>query len=110
MVFKVKSWSHILIEGFCMINVDYEGKHSKWVYGWEGNEDPTKRGKYPNPQYDKSAKPDKKPKYCKGHICPDCIQESKLCPHLAYAPVEKELKDKFTTLVHEYFKEEDEKT
>lgn len=99
MVFKVKTWNHILIEGFCMINVDHLAKSSKYIYGWEGNKDPEARGKLPNPNYDPDSKPDEKPEYCKTYVCEACIQGSKLCEHLAWSGVEKKLKKKFKKLV-----------
>ena len=102
--FKVRGWSHIIIEGFCCINQDYEHKHSKWVYGWKGNKNPEDRGKKPNPDYDPDAKPDEKPDYCKGHVCDACIQENRtLCPHLAYCGVEKKLRKKFVKIVRKIY-------
>ena len=105
--FRVKGWSHIFIEGFCLINLYYQSQHSKWIYGWEGNEDPAARGKLPNPQYDPKAKPDKKPKWCKGHVCPDCLNDGKMCEHLGWSPVTDELRKRLHAVVHQYFEEVD---
>jgi hypothetical protein len=106
-VFRVKGWSHIFIEGFCLINLDYEGKHSRWTYGFKGNKDPADRGKLPNPFYDPKAKPDKKPKWCKGQVCPDCLHEGKMCEHLGWSPVPDELRNLLHATVHKHFEDVD---
>lgn len=102
-VFGVNKWNHILIEGFCRINSDYLNKHSKWVYGWKGNKNPEDRGKKPNPDYDPDVKPDEKPEYCKEHVCINCIQADRLCPHLAFCSVEKKLRKKFVKVVKKMY-------
>jgi hypothetical protein len=102
-VYRVKKWSHILIEGFCRINQEYDHKHSKWTYGWKGNKNPEDRGKLPNKDYDPTVKPDEKPEYCKGHICEACLHDGTMCPNLLYGTVEKKLKKKFGKLVHKHY-------
>jgi hypothetical protein len=102
--FKVKTWNHILIEGFCMINTDYTLKSSKWTYGWKGNDDPAARGKRPNPQYDPTAVPDEKPEWCAGYVCPECLRDKgTMCEHLAYAPAEKKIQKKFKKMIRKMY-------
>ena len=74
-------WNHIILEGFCAKNWDYNNKHGKWVYGWEGNENPENRGKLPNPHYDPEAKKPEWPDFCKKHICYTCYKKD--CQYLA---------------------------
>ena len=92
-----------------MVNTDYFSRHSKWMYGFEGNEDPAKRGKFPNPLYDPNVKPNKKPKWCKGHVCGACLEAPGgglvACPHLAYAEISPELRKRLLVVVHQYFEE-----
>jgi hypothetical protein len=74
-------WNHIILEGFCAKNWDYNGKSSKWIYGWEGNKNPEDRGKKPNPDYDPDIKKPEWPDFCKKHICYTCYEKD--CPNLA---------------------------
>lgn len=97
------NWNHIIIEGYCARLWDYHSKHSKWVWGWEGNENPEHRGKYPNPNYDPNVKIPRAPKNCKKEICIECVK----CKYLAYCDVDDELHKRFNKLFHEYCEEED---
>lgn len=105
-VFKVDTWNHICIEGFCMVNTDYFSKSSKWVYGWKGNKDPASRGKLPNPQYDPNVKPNEKPDYCAGYVSIKCLRSGVMCPHLAFAEAEDEIIKRFKKMTKEYYKED----
>jgi hypothetical protein len=73
-------WNHIILEGFCGKNFEYNDKHSKWVYGWEGNEKPEDRGKHPNPHYDPNVKKPEWPEFCVKHICYTCYEKD--CEYL----------------------------
>ena len=108
-VFKVDGWNHILVEGYCGVNLDYFSKCSKHVYGWEGNKDPANRGERPNPDYDPNVKPNEKPPWCKGHVGKACLGSDvpgKMCPYLAYGSVEKKVKKKFKKMIHEIYDKE----
>jgi hypothetical protein len=107
-VFKVDTWNHICIEGFCMVNTDYFSRSSKWVYGWKGNKDPKARGKLPNPHYDPNVKPNEKPDYCEGHVSIKCLRSGVMCPHLAFSKVEDDLRKKFKKMVHKHFESDKE--
>ena len=75
-------WNHIILEGFCGRLWEYRKKHSKYVYGWEGNKNPEDRGKKPNPDYDPDFKKPKRPDFCTKKICYGCLENN--CLHLAY--------------------------
>jgi hypothetical protein len=74
-------WNHIILEGFCARKWDYQKKCDPNMYGWEGNEDPEKRGTFPNPDYDPDAKVPERPEFCEKRICYTCYEKE--CPHLA---------------------------
>lgn len=105
-----------MIEAYCGINWDYNGKGGKYVYtiptGGENVEEwskdrfnPKNWIKEPNPNYDPKIKPNKKPKDCKGHVCADCIK----CEYLAYTPIDDDLRKKLAKIIHKH-EEEDEAT
>ena len=48
---KPSHWNHIILEGFCGRLWEYRNKHSKYIYGREGNENPEDRGKKPVRSY-----------------------------------------------------------
>lgn len=119
MVFKVKGWSHIIIEGYCFINQSYEHKKSKYIYTIKtGGEDVEKWSKdqfnpknwikEPNPDYDPTVKPDKKPEYCTGHVSIACLRDGNICPHFNFCGIEDKLRKKFSELFKEYYKEAEE--
>jgi hypothetical protein len=115
-VFEVNSWDHIIIEGYCFINNNYKTKKSKYIYTIKtGGEDvekwskdrfnPKNWVKEPNPDYDPTVKPDKKPDYCKGHVCIACLKGGETCQYFNFCGVEDEIKKKFSNLVKEYYSE-----
>ena len=120
MVFKVNEWTHLIIEGYCFINTDYEQKKGKYVYTIPTKgENVEKWGKdrfnpknwirEPNPDYSPKVKPDKKPEYCEGHVGIACLRSGEMCPHFNYSSIEKELKKKFSKMFKEYYGEREDK-
>ncbi len=90
-------WNRLHLEGYCFINIDYDMKHSKYLYEVT-DFDKMKTKKVPNSQYDKTCKPNKKPKKCKGHINMDCVK----CIHFAYTDIEDELKKRIDETIEKY--------
>ena len=103
-----------MIEGYCMINREYQSKHGKYIYtiptGGENVEEwskdrfnPKNWIKEPNPDYDPKIKPIKQPEHCTGHICVDCIK----CEHLAYAAIDDDLRKKLAKQIIDHEKEDE---
>jgi hypothetical protein len=98
-------WNHILVEGFCAKDWDYNQRHSKYHYAW----DPEKDGgnfldnarKVPNEKYDPKAKKPRRPKYCQKRVCIECIK----CKHLAYCDVDDDFLHRFKEMSKKYFEE-----
>jgi len=79
-------WTYIVIEGYCMINTDYNSKHSKYTYellDLDKNDGEFKTKKLPNPDYDPNIKRPNPPNFCTRRICYDCL--AKECEYFAYA-------------------------
>ena len=108
-VFRVDSWNHVLVEGFCMINVDYDSKSSKWISKLKKVKmnKPLKWKKVPNPQYDPNVKPDEKPLHCKERVCIECLgHDGKgMCPYFAFSDVEKKIAKKFRKMTRNIYKD-----
>ena len=101
--FRVSEWNHILIEGYCMINIDVDSKRSKYVYEW--NTKTNKKTKKKNPSYDPTIKPDYPPPGCNGYVCMDCLSiNDEKCKHFAYSNVEMGLKLRFHKMIRKYMK------
>jgi hypothetical protein len=92
------NWNHILIEGYCARLWKYHSKNSKWVYCYVPDIESFKTEKEPNPRYDPNVKKPQRPKYCKKHICINCIK----CKYLAISSVEDELKRRFDKMYNDY--------
>jgi hypothetical protein len=116
MAFKVNGWSHLIIEGYCFINNDYRQKKSKYIYTIPTNGEDVEKWskdkfnpknwiKEPNPKYDPTAKPDKKPEYCKGRVSIACLRDGRACPHFNFCGIEDKLKKKFSEMFKEYYSE-----
>ena len=107
MVFRVKHWSHICIEGYCTANWGYGHKHSKHIYKLdkiENVKDPLSWKKEPNPDYDPNAVPDEKPEYCTGHVGVACLRNGDgMCPHFNWCGVEKKVKKKFRKMIRKIY-------
>jgi hypothetical protein len=75
-------WSNIIIEGYCLIDIDYDTKKSKYWYRLKENHEFEKEK---NPMYKKGVKKPPTPKFCKerGHPCYHCMQHT--CPHFAFS-------------------------
>ena len=106
--FKVRGLSHILIEGYCTINQDYDHKSSKWTYSWKTEDKDFlknwKKHRHPNPDYDPDAKPDKKPEWCEGHVCIACLRDKGVsCPHFAYSEAQKKINKKFRKMIRKHY-------
>lgn len=80
---KERGWSIITIEGYCGIDWDYIETCSPHYYKFNGEKEPDKWEKEPNPNYDPEAKIPNDPPYCEKHICFACL--SNKCPYFAYA-------------------------
>jgi hypothetical protein len=107
-VFRVHTWNHILLEGFCFINTDYENNSSKYNYKFDANKDIKDWEKVPNENYDPTLKPDKKPEYCKGYCCIDCIVGDKknMCPHFSFSDPGEKMTAEFKKVVKKIYEEE----
>ena len=105
-IFKVSGWNHILIEGYCMVNMEYFRKCSKWLSTFDINKDIDDWEKTPNPDYDPNIKPNEKPSWCSGHVGISCLESDKphkACPYLAHCEVEDDLKERFQEAVREIY-------
>jgi hypothetical protein len=105
--FRVDTWNHILIEGYCTINHEYDRKHGKYVYVWDTS-DPDflenhEKHKQPNPDYDPTVIPNEKPEYCKGHIGIECLMDGNKCPHFGFCLPQKKIRKKFKKLEQKEF-------
>jgi hypothetical protein len=98
-VFKVDAWNHVLVEGFCMINVDYYNKRGKYMYIYPDLRDMKMKKRIANPEYDPSIKPDKKPTWCEGHVCTGCLNGGNMCQHFNYGTPEKAVRKGFRKLI-----------
>jgi hypothetical protein len=105
--FRVNAWSHLIIEGYCMCNVDYDHKSSKHMYKLnkiKNSKDPLSWEKEPNPDYDPTVQPDERPAYCTGHICIECLRDREgMCPHFSWCGVEKKVKKKFRKMINKMY-------
>jgi hypothetical protein len=85
-------WTHVVIEGYCSINQEYNRKHGKYVYQITNLDKPDEDFKYkkePNMEYDPNIiKRPKPPKFCTRRICYDCLAEE--CQYFAYADAGKD--------------------
>jgi hypothetical protein len=75
------TWNYITIEGYCLINIDYDMKKSKYSYLLE--KDYTFK-KVKNDHYDKNIKKPKTPAFCKerGNPCFNCMHSG--CKHFSF--------------------------
>ena len=82
------TWDYIILEGYCLINIKYAMKGSKFNYLLEsdGTFKPVK-----NERYKKGTKKDKTPEFCekREHPCFNCIEHK--CKHFSFTPADKNL-------------------
>lgn len=74
-------WNHIILEGFCAKNWDYNKLSSKFHYKFDKDKDIKDWEKTPNPHYDPEAKKPEWPDFCKKRICYTCYKND--CQYLA---------------------------
>jgi hypothetical protein len=102
--FDVDGWSHVIIEGYCFINLAYRSAHSKYLYTLDG--DFEKMDRIPNPDYDPDVKPGKPPKYCERRICNACLgKNGKMCPHFSFGDIDDDFAKAFSKMSRKFYKE-----
>ena len=79
----VDSWNYIILEGYCMLNVEYGCCHDR--YNYRLNPDRTFM-RVKNNRYDPTAKPDPYPADCKRSVESSCIG----CIHFAWCDPDDE--------------------
>lgn len=81
-------WSPIHIEGYCLLNVDYEMRKDRDVFEMQAD------GSFirvDNPMYDPDIRPDPRPEGCRGSVCSQCIR----CVYFGWCDVEEDEKRSF---------------
>jgi hypothetical protein len=74
---SVDSWNYLTVEGYCMLNTEYDMCSSRYNYELKTDGSFVRRK---NQQYDPTVIPDPFPDNCPRSIQPTCIG----CPHFAW--------------------------
>jgi len=86
---KTDVWSLICIDGYCLIDANYELVKDKMSMYYDLHLNPI--GEEPNPHYDPNAVPEEPPVWCPGAPCFECLYKD--CKHFAYAEYDREEED-----------------
>lgn len=90
----LKYWTHICIEAYCFINMEYNSKYHPYVYKLKKSSlrknGKMKFEKEDNPDYDPNAKRPSKPTFCKKKLCFECLSNN--CEYLGFCEARKNKK------------------
>jgi hypothetical protein len=77
-------WNHIILEGFCGKDWDYNSKCEEFCYMYKGlkKNGEMKLEKIPNEHYVQNIRKPMYPSFCKRKVCYTCLKND--CEYLAY--------------------------
>lgn len=90
-------WNHIILEGFCAKDWEYDGQRDEFCYMYKGEKEKNgdmKWDKIPNDRYNPNARKPMRPSFCKKKICYTCLDND--CEYLAYGKGRKKDVIKFS--------------
>jgi predicted phosphoadenosine phosphosulfate sulfurtransferase len=78
-------WNHIILEGFCAKDWEYNWQCDEFCYTYKGEKKKNGKMKWekiPNERYNPNAIKPMRPSFCKKRICYTCLKND--CEYLAY--------------------------
>lgn len=98
-------WSYLIVEGYCLIDMDYNHKKNKFCYDVDPKDPQWNHLKeIPNPDYDPTVKQNKLPIFCKKRVCKECI--SNMCKYFGSANPEDEILKSFRKHMKKQFEKQ----
>jgi hypothetical protein len=96
------TWTHVVIEAYCMIDAEYNRKHSKHDYLLKSDSDDFEFEPVENKEYDPDITKPETPEFCKKRYwpCYNCLSND--CPHLSFCEASENIKN----AVRKAFREE----
>lgn len=106
---SVKSWSYIVVEGYCMLNLRYSSCKDPHMYRLKDNfssgDDDLLDSfeEVPNKDYDPGAVPEPYPDGCPKRVSPDCIR----CPHFGWCSPDDDIAEKIDAVISQHTEEDE---